>query len=411
MQSDNQPDPAKLHPLLLFFAWGSLALIAIIFFHQWFSGNHVQWPNGSIKSCDLSQHYAAGELWNKGEPSLIYQDHHLGDHMNEWSKSLHNSSDKSIQNFNYVYSPLLGWISSMLVSLNYGYWTNAWLLLTLTSQAASLVLLKKCYPELLDLRIAAWPLWFGFPSLLYILIPGQNSTMTLFLISFSAFYLHLNMQFLAGFILGCAFYKPQFMPLIAWVFLIAGHWKFSLGIVSSSLFFLLLGIMICGWEMHLLWFDSLRAMSSGEQFQRDELNQSIRGMFLTLNLPFDRSAIDLFCYALGFVLLTGLGVLSRKTIHPSTLLLLAASLLLIVSPYAPHYEIILGAPLWMICFARHRKSNSVIALTIFFWIISLLSIQGLASGLSLTAPFLALWFMLSFIFLCSSEQTNITPKY
>lgn len=397
-----------------------IGVFSIVFFFavvglNWFFGDARHWKDGNIKDGDLVQHYAAGILWKEKNISALYQNYQLGYWINDWRKDL--KLGNPLQHFNYVYSPIIAWLSSLSIGLPFAVWLKEWFIFSTLLYAIALwlifrFLISQKNKILLPVLLAT----IGFPSFYYALIPLQNTTLTLCILCAAAILANRKKEYLAGLALSCAFYKPQFMPYLAFFIFIAGNWKIPLGIVIGSATWLGIGIFICGIEANRLWMQSLLQMIHGKQFILQGLNQSWTGFFSSLFTYASRQEISFASHLLSLILALAAGNLIRfapKKIEwkPSYTIFAAFTYYLLASTYVGHYEILLGLPWWLIFICHGKWTSQKLILTALFWCISLFSITGLVTGISLTAPFLMLWLFGSLSEMIDWQEVRLFLKY
>ena len=373
-----------------------------------------------MKGGDLAQHYVAGKLWGEGEQAKLYSGYHLGDAINQWVLTLRPDSEPSIKQFNYVYSPFIAWCAAKLTFTSYSTWIYGWLFLMLFSYVAGAIFLIKSLPSLQLQPISTIFLLLGFPSFYYGLVPFQNAALTFMIIAASGFLLTKNQNYLAGLVMSCAFYKPQIMPYLALFIFISGNLKFCITLFSGNLAFLGIGILICGWDIHLQWFQSLANMAGGGQFEQVGLNQSLFGFlkslqlssepvrFLLIEFLIEISFHQLFAMSLHLVGLTCIVLFAWKlraeTAGASRAYPLYMGMLawVLFSPYVARYDLLVLVPLWLLFSMRSSDGNlKEISLLLTFWFISLLSVTGGVkdlslfgiplTGLSITSLLLLIW--------------------
>lgn len=386
-------------------AW--LLILGLFFYHFWTHGSPTTWADGTQKASDLCQHYVAGKMWIDGKRSELYTDSILGDEILsfELGKRFEGSSG-----FNYVYSPLTALSAIPFTFLSYPAFIDTWMLLTCVFYFAGLIFLKKLFPFPSRGKTTLWIYLIGIPSFYYALILGQNTPLTFAIFATSAWVLSKNRPWIAGWVFSCAFYKPQYMPYLALFMLLCGQWRFALGVGFGNLFWLLLGGALCGLDTYTLWFQSLFNMMSGAQMQVDNINVSWRGFFLTV-LPEKpatllATTINAVCLILFSSLAGALYLLrSRLNLTPVHHLYIGLAAWLIFSPYVMHYELLLGL-FWWLCFVTQKqKSPLELILTASYWILALLAIDFLTIGISILAPLLTVWLVLSILSWSSRQST------
>jgi hypothetical protein len=378
----------------LILSLSSLLIFGIALTTNWVQGPGIENLAGELKSSDLFQHYAAGVFWHEGKKEALYQGGNLG----LWI-SQHHRGELAIKKsaFNYVYPPLLAWLSAGLVSWSFLSYALIWMGLSLVCYlvaARQLVLPTRSAQTLFWLILL-----LGLPSLHYTLILGQNSCLSLLIISSAAFLLNQQRDILAGLILSCLFYKPQFLPLLLGFMFLAGHYRMvfvaGLGFIAWSI----LGLFLCGGEPYSAWIGVLQKLNSGEQLQYAELNQTLKMFVLNLlgQASHPGQLSGLLTTLLGLALMILVALRARRADpslewNASHSLLLASAVMTVASPYLMHYDLLLACAWWIYCLQKSRteiwKSYSCAAL---FWLISLFSINLADWPAPATAPLMLIY--------------------
>lgn len=367
------------------------------------------WASGTPMSGDLIQHYAAGTFLAEGRENDLYRGFRLGEWITEYSARLDPDSTYTVVRFNYVYSPLCAGLSRWFVGFPFPPLTWLWLAFSLAAYVAAVLWMNRSGVFSPGFRLVD-ALWLaGFPSFFLSLVPMQNTPLTLAIASAAAYLFHRGFPFAAGLVFACASYKPQLLPLVAGFVLLGGGWRFFLGVGLGGLAWLLLGIACLGWPLHALWLESLSNMADGVQFQREGLNQSWRGFFLTL--PATASAASWLWPLTSVMVTAATWWLTRRWMRhagqPADLLWIALTWWLIVSPYVGHYELLLGIP-WWFRVLRSTSDGFGRVLAALYWLTAALSILGLTEkGSNISAPLLTVWLVLSLVRVPATLPTEV----
>jgi alpha-1,2-mannosyltransferase len=349
---------------------------------------------GVTKSSDLFQHYAAGIFVKEDRLADLF----LGGQLGEWIINLEpekHTSKKS--SFNYVYPPLVAYAASFCSSLEFLSFALGWLGF---SVLAYLVATKLILSLNSSSSAVFWLiLLLGLPSLHYTLILGQNSCLTFLIVAGAALFLSRRQEWIAGLIVSCLFYKPQFLPLLLGSMLVLGHWRMVIAAGAGSLFWLALGVLLCGGQSYVDWVTVLSNLNSGVQTQVTNLNQTLK-MFL-LHLMGQASSPGSISGPLST--LVGLSPLIACVLFlrfqsfdqrwsPAHSFLLICAVSTIASPYLMHYDMLLAAGWWLLQAQEHEQSPwETPLLAALFWIISLFSINMLNWPFPITAPLMLLY--------------------
>lgn len=381
---------------------------------NWVQGPGLENLAGEIKSSDLFQHYGAGTFVREGTPDNLYQGGNLG----LWISQQHGG-DKVLtaSGFNYVYPPLVAWICAPFSNLSYLTFAFFWLGFSLFFYFVSAILLLN------GTGTREVPFWLllllGLPSLHYTFILGQNSCLTFFIICSSAYLLSKKRDLLAGLVLSCLFYKPQFLPLLLGFMLITGQVRFVASAALGSVFWLAIGLLFCGWQSYSNWLSVLQKLNSGEQVQFVYLNQTLKMFILNFLGQSARpgSWTGPLTTFLGLSLL-GVAALTvrygrlNRLWSPSHSLLLAAAVMTVGSPYLMHYDLLLAAGWWWLCLQENEnRGMRPWIYAALFWLISLFSVNTGDWAAPATAPLMLIYLALTMRMYFSSgdKSQNLEP--
>jgi hypothetical protein len=191
---------------------------------------------------DFSEVYAAGQMAWAGRAAEIWT----------WpthfavQRALHHSA--SVDVYGWHYPPPFLLIASLLALLPYIPALVAW-------QAATLAPLAFAATRFSE-RNDGWLFVAGAPVTLICLTHGHNGFLTALLLGGGLLLLDRR-PFVAGLLLGCLVYKPQFALILPLVMLAGRHWKAIAGAALSSLALIGLTLAIWGWPVWQAFLDSL----------------------------------------------------------------------------------------------------------------------------------------------------------
>ncbi len=371
----------------------------------WWGESPGTWRGGTVRGADLAQHYAAGVLLNESGYRDLYHDSKLG-------LMKHRLFDLPSPNenfrFNYVYSPLLALLSSRCVFLEYQSFFIIWFAASICFYVSSIFLISSLFENSLtdrmpdtsshpsmrnSPRVLLFLLAFSYAPFYYGLILGQNAALTLLIISSASFLMHLDRPFFAGIVIGCLFYKPQFLPYLGLGLLILGQWKTLAGFFLCSSAWQLITILFCGTESFIFWLNSLALMASHHQSHNHLLNVTWRGFAYSLEGkagPFSTLA-SIICHLVFFLILISFRRRLSLKSSQGVILFTIVALWLVFSNYAMHYELILLLPLIYSCLIQKNPHFTLL----FGLLIGFLSIDLLQLKVALIAPLLTIWMILA----------------
>jgi hypothetical protein len=382
-------------------AFMAATFFIFIFSWQWLGGNRYLWLGGNIKGGDLTQHYVAGKVWNEKKATDLYHGFAFSRRLAQWEKTMpvQEKNQTKFDSFNYVYSPLIAKVAALFSNLDYWIWIQAWLVIMLATSAGSLVLLSKTISGLSWKVPRDWFLLLSFPSLWYTYVSSQNSTISLFLASAASLLMTQGHLFSAGAAFSCVFYKPQLVVVVGLIMLISGQFRFLLGLITGTVFWLAVQLLTCGLDLNMGWIGSMAMSWSGQQLRSIGLNQSWRGWFMSIPGVAKPLASSM---GLGFsiLLIVLAGRVLRKlerleSWRPGYNVLIAIAFCTVVSPHTVYYDFLLVLGLWLICCRLLPNTFAGIVVCFLGWLANLLS-DGVAFGLPrITTPLTTLWLALA----------------
>jgi hypothetical protein len=166
--------------------------------------------NGNPIGTDFSNVYAAGTLTWQGRPAEAYQ------------PALQHAAEKAVFGgrevpfYGWHYPPFFFAIAVLAAAVPYAWGLAIWLAASL---AAYLAAMRAILPRPETLLIAA-----AFPAVFVNIGHGQNGFLTAALLG-GALHLLDRRPWLAGILIGCLAYKPQFGVLIPLALLAGGRWS------------------------------------------------------------------------------------------------------------------------------------------------------------------------------------------
>ena len=166
--------------------------------------------NGKPLGTDFSNVYAAGTLTWQGRPAEAYE------------PALQHAAEKAVfagrdvPFYGWHYPPFFFAVAVLVATVPYAWGLSIWLV---TSLAAYLALIRAILPRPETLLTAA-----AFPAVVVNIGHGQNGFLTAALLGGALHWLNRK-PWLAGILIGCLAYKPQFGVLIPIALLAGGRWS------------------------------------------------------------------------------------------------------------------------------------------------------------------------------------------
>lgn len=210
---------------------------------------------GEMLGHDFLAFYTAGTLAREGEFSKLYD---LG-HSQAFQKETGNWFDLELgAGFGpYWNPPVYSWVFAPLTNMPYPYALASWVAINLLCAVAACVLLCRmiapaAHPwpvyETQSLRgfVQPWRFWLLLPVLVLFSMPfiqalshGQNTMMSLLLLTATVACWRQSRPFVAGICCGLLFYKPQLAAIVALMLVLTSGWRALAGLG-------LVGILLLG---------------------------------------------------------------------------------------------------------------------------------------------------------------------
>jgi hypothetical protein len=166
--------------------------------------------NGKPLGTDFSNVYAAGALTWQGRPAEAYE------------PALQHAAERAVfagrdvPFYGWHYPPFFFAVAVLVATVPYAWGLSIWLV---TSLAAYLAVIRAILPRPETLLTAA-----AFPAVVVNIGHGQNGFLTAALLGGALHWLNRK-PWLAGILIGCLAYKPQFGVLIPIALLAGGRWS------------------------------------------------------------------------------------------------------------------------------------------------------------------------------------------
>jgi hypothetical protein len=238
LRSGDWLDEARVRRIALVMLAVSIALIAWLLATAQGTLDYKGRPIGA----DFSQVYTAGQMALEGRSVQV------------WNWDIHRSVQQAFHGpalaewYGWHYPPPFLLIATALATFPYyaalALWQGATLgpLLVLANRVTG--------------RGDGWKFVAGAPVTMICLMHGHNGFLTALLFG-GGLWLLDRKPLLAGLLLGCLVYKPQFALLLPPLLLVARSWPAIVGAAISALGLIALTLVIWGWPAWQAFFDSL----------------------------------------------------------------------------------------------------------------------------------------------------------
>ena len=191
---------------------------------------------------DFSQVWTAGQMALDGQAADVWNwDKHFA-----VQRALHGP--QLLEYYGWHYPPPFLMLAAALATLQYLPALALWQTATLIPFA---VLIRR-----MTGRSEAWLFVLAAPVSLICVLHGHNGFLTALLLGAGLLALERR-PFVAGLLLGCLVYKPQFALVLPLLLLVTGNWRAIAGAAIASLGLIALSYGIWGWPVWQAFIDSL----------------------------------------------------------------------------------------------------------------------------------------------------------
>jgi hypothetical protein len=341
--------------------------------------------NGKPLGTDFSNVYAAGALTLQGRPADAYQ------------PALQHAAEKAVFGgrevpfYGWHYPPFFFAVAVVVAAFPYAWGLAIWLAASLIAYLAAM---RAILPRTDTLLIAA-----AFPAVFVNIGHGQNGFLTAALLG-GALQLLDRRPWLAGVLIGCLAYKPQFGVLIPVALLAGGRWSTIGAAVATVAALLALSLVMLGGGVWHAFADSMNFTQTVVLEQGGTGWEKIQSVFSALRMW--GAGVQLAYavqIALALMLAAGLAWLwhSDAAFELKAASLATASLL--ATPYVLDYDLVVLA-VAIAFFARHGLNRGFrdfeISLLAAAWLVPLLT-RGVAgvTGIPLGTLLLLTFYVLT----------------
>ena len=206
------------------------------------SSNGTLDSRGRPLGTDFSQVWTAGRMVLDGRAAEV------------WDWDAHRAVQEAVHGpalkewYGWHYPPPFLLVATFLATMPY-------LLALFVWQAATLLPFAWLVRRFTD-RPEAWLFVLAAPVTLVCLLHGHNGFLTALLLGGGLMLLEKR-PFIAGLLLGCLVYKPQFALVLPLLLLVLWNWRALVGAAFSSLALIAITLAIWGWPVWQAFLDSL----------------------------------------------------------------------------------------------------------------------------------------------------------
>jgi alpha-1,2-mannosyltransferase len=339
-----------------------LLVICTVAFSTWIAiSDGLIDRNGKPLGTDFSNVYAAGSLTGQGRPADAYE------------PARQHAAEKAIFGrevpfYGWHYPPFFLAVAFLVAAVPYAYGLVLWLV---ASFAAYLAMLRAILPRPETLLIAA-----AFPAVFINAGHGQNGFLTAALLGAALHWLDRR-PWLAGLLIGCLAYKPQFGVLIPIALLAGQRWSTIGAAILTAAALVALSFAALGGNVWHAFADSLNFTQTIVLEQGDTGGEKIQSIFSAVrNWGGSLATAYAAQGALALLLAASLAWLwhSEAAFELKAAALAAGSLL--ATPYVLDYDLVVLA-VAIVFLARHGLKHGFrdfeISLLAAAWLAPLLS--------------------------------------
>ena len=327
---------------------------------------------------DFSNVWTAGRMALDGRASdaWIWNEHFAV------QRALHGKADVDV--FGWHYPPPFLLVAAVLASLPYLPALVMWQALTLAPLAVLMWRLVKRRETLLATLAA--------PVTLICLTHGHNGFLTALLLGGGLALLDRR-PLVAGIMLGCLIYKPQFALIVPPLLIAGGHWRAIAGAALSSALLLAATLAVWGWPVWQAFLDSLPLTRSAVIEQGSTGWHKIMTPFAAVRMW--GGSVSLAYAVQSVMTLAAAGAVTLfafRAVPPDRRNALACAAVLVATPYAFDYDQVVLLPALAFLWRDGEQGNwreGDKTLMAFAWIAPLIARQAgetLLIPLGLLAP-------------------------
>jgi hypothetical protein len=337
-------------------------LIAITLWTVWlidFSVPGVVDRLGKVKGTDFLQFYVGGSFVREGRLNELYDVQAL---YTRAQATIPGSRDTL---YMPIQSPQTALVFSSLSALPYSVAVTIWIGIILLLYAVSCAMTWRYCTALHRYRYESWACAVAFPGLYSTVLNGQTSAVALLAVATSLFALRHGWPFMAGVAIGVLAFKPHWLLAAGAVFFAAREWRVVAGALTSATVQIGVTYLLVGPAVINAYGRTLLAIQRIGDLLEPYPGDSLRAFFKVF-VP--SAPVALAAYLVAAVATLWVAVNLWRSNAPfdvrSSAVVLAV---LLISPHALPYDLILLAPVYFLLgnwFAESGPPPRAISLTL-----------------------------------------------
>lgn len=227
---------------------GALFALAAVYLLTLVTGSGSSTIFGGRLGGDFVTFYSAGRMIADGEAAQLYS----GRRQLEYQEELIGERGVLIP---FLYPPHFALLYTPLAKLPFRAAYAVQTLAMLAALALACVLIQRLYPQLIGSSYLLFFMALTAHPILRSIMGGQNTALSILLITLCWFSVVHKKHYLAGIYLGLLFYKPQFAVPLAGLFFLSGRWRVWLSAAITALTLLAAGTAVAGPHWVTNWLD------------------------------------------------------------------------------------------------------------------------------------------------------------
>jgi hypothetical protein len=318
-------------------------IIAATMWTVWLVDMSVSGPTdrlGKVKGTDFLQFYVIGSIAHEGRWEQLFD-------VQAYTAREQAVAPGSAETLYLpVQSPQLALVFAPFASHRYTVALAWWLAVVFAMYACSCLLMWWDCTALHTHRDIVIASSVAFPGLYSEVLHGQTAGFSLAAVAIALFALRRGQRFAAGLALGSLVFKPHWALAAGAVFFFAREWRVVAGAAVAAVAQVAVTCLFLGASVMTAYWRMLRAVPGMAGLLEPQPGDSLRGLFKAL-VPFEPAALLLYGAAASITLLITARVWRS---HAAVEIRLSAIVLavILISPHANEYDLILLAPVFFL---------------------------------------------------------------